>query len=90
MDTPQLPEQLAEQLAALQSALLSAHPQIPSLLRTIHTALKNDPTNVTLLSEEQIATVVQGLQRQTATQLAVAATKPAAKKALKNVSLADL
>ena len=41
-------------LAELQEALLNAHPNMPSLLATIHSQLKKDPEQVTLLSEEEI------------------------------------
>lgn len=56
-------------IAELQEALLSAHPTMPILLREIHTKLKADPAQVTLLSEEDIAIIVSGLKKQTNVEL---------------------
>lgn len=79
-------------IATLQEQLLSAHPQMPTLLREIHRQLKEDPATVTLLEEHEIATIVRGLETQTNTHIAASMTKakPAAKEKLKNVKLADL
>lgn len=84
-------EQMTEKLLSLQNALLQAHPQIPSLLREIHTTLRKDPDIVTALSDEQIAVVVAALKRQTATEIITSATKKTGTtKALKNIGLIDL
>ena len=61
----------------LENALLTAHPEMPILLRKIHTKLREDPELVTLLSEEEIAQVINGLKAQTNVQL----TAPKATKA---------
>lgn len=82
-------EQLKEQVAQLESQLLSAHPMIPALLRTIHTQIKSDPELVTVLSEEDISIIVKGLSRQTNTEIASTALKTKSK-SLKNVGVADL
>ena len=79
---------LQMKISSLQNAILSAHPTMPILLREIHTILKNDPSNVTLLSEEDIAILVSGLKQQTKTEITQAAMKK--KTSLKNVGLADL
>lgn len=79
---------LQMKISSLQNAILSAHPTLPILLREIHTILKNDPSNVTLLSEEDIAILVSGLKQQTKTEITQAAMKK--KTSLKNVGLADL
>ena len=79
---------LQMKISSLQNAILSAHPTMPILLREIHTILKNDPSNVTLLSEEDIAILVSGLKQQTKTEITQAAMKK--KTSLKNVSLGDL
>ncbi len=63
----------------LEAALLSAHPEMPVLLRKIHSKLKEDPELVTLLSEEEIAQVINGLKVQTNVQL-TAPKKPASEK----------
>lgn len=79
-------------IAKLQEALLAKHPQMPTLLREIHRQLKDDPATVTLLSEDEIKTVVQGLEAQTGTFIAQSMTgaKGAATKKLKNVKSSDL
>lgn len=59
----------------LQEALLSAHPEMPSLLRKIHTKLKADPELVTLLSEEEIAQVINGLKVHTNVSLVSSSAK---------------
>ena len=77
-----------ESVAALQEAILSSHPSLPVLLRTIHTQLRKDPEIVTLLSEDEIGSIVNGLKRQTQVELVTTAVKPtsanaAIKKAVK-------
>ena len=81
-----LPDQsfeLKEKVAALQAALLSAHPTMPVLLRTIHTQLRNDPELVTALSEEEIGQLVNCLKVQTRTEIVTTASKPASASSLK-------
>jgi len=80
-------DDIREKIASLQSHLLSAHPLIPSLLRTIHTQLKADPEIVTLLDESEIKVIVNGLQHTTKIHLAEV-SKPK-KKALKNLEPDD-
>ena len=67
--------QIKEKLAALQDAILAAHPTMPTLLREIHTQLRADKSIVTLMSPEEISIVVNGLKRQTNTELIVATMK---------------
>lgn len=85
-------EQIQEKILSLQNALLEKHPQMPVLLREIHTTLKNDPAIVTLMSEDEIAIIVSGLKAQTSTQILVGATKTSAAKtkALSKVATSDL
>ena len=86
-----LADQLREQIATLQEALISSNPGMPTMLRTIHTALRADPAIVTLLTPEEIGTVVSGLMKQTNTIIAAAAvSKNSSTKALKNISVDDL
>lgn len=82
-------EQIKEKIASLNSALLSQHPTMPSLLREIHSTLKANPDCVTLLEEEEIGVIVNGLKRQTATEISTAALK-SPKKSIKSIGLADL
>jgi hypothetical protein len=57
--------ELKSKIADLSSAILERHPRMPTLLREIHQTLKQYPENVTLLSEEDIGVIVQGLEKQT-------------------------
>lgn len=83
-----LPDEVKMKFAALDECIKAAHPTLPILLKEIHTLLKNDPAIVTLLSEEEIAIVVEGLKKQTKVEISSAALKK--KTSLKSVSLADL
>jgi hypothetical protein len=83
-------EILKESILSLQTALLEAHPTIPTLLQEIHSFIKANPEQVTLLSEEDIEVIVRGLSRQTAIEISVKA-KPASKAArLKAITVDDL
>ena len=81
MSTP-VPEGFAlkEKIASLQEALTARHPTMATLLREIHTALKKQPENVTLLSPEDIRVVVNGLEAQTGIALAQSITKTSTSK----------
>ncbi len=79
-------DQLREQIATLKEALISANPGMPTMLRTIHTALQKDKDIVTLLSEEEIGVVVAGLLKQTNTVITAAKVKKPSSK----LSLDDL
>jgi len=82
------PQEIQMKIAELQDCILKAHPRMPMLLREIHTVLKNDPDNVALLSEEDIGILVQGLMKQTDTEIATNTLKKKVK--LKDVGLMDL
>jgi hypothetical protein len=84
-----LQEQVTEKILSLQSALLSQHPQLPILLREIHTTLKENPDCVTLLTDEEVGVIVNGLKKQTATEIATVALKSKTK-SLKTIGLEDL
>lgn len=73
---------LAEKVAELSAALLARHPKMPTLLREIHQTLNKYPEQVTLMSEEDIHQVVEGLKVQTGVEFALTATKPTATKSL--------
>lgn len=70
-----LPIELQQKLISLEAALTQRSPQIKVLCQEIHRTLKQQPENVTLLSEEEIAIVVGGLKVQTLTEFAVSTTK---------------
>jgi hypothetical protein len=73
---------LQEKVAELSAALLARHPTMPQLLREIHTTLSKYPEQVTLMSEEDIHVVVEGLKVQTGVEFAATVTKPSAAKSL--------
>ena len=75
MSAPDQAFQIKEKLARLEAALLEKTPNMPTLLREIHTALKKDADVVTLLTEEECNILVQGLKKQTATEIAMSAIK---------------
>lgn len=79
----------------MESALLAAHPEMPTLLRKIHSKLKADPELVTLLSEEEIAQVINGLKVHTNVQLtapkkSASEKKPSATSRLKALGLGSV
>lgn len=89
---PNLNLEIQTKLQELQQALLSNHPTMPTLLRDIHKTLKSFPEQVTLLTEDEIHIIVQGLEKQTTSHL-VASTMKASKtkkESLKNVTSDDL
>lgn len=83
-------EQVKSKLAELETALLTAHPTMPVLLRDIRNQLKADSSVVTLLSEEDIGVIVRGLKLQTNTEIATAASKGKGGKSVKNIGIDDL
>jgi len=70
-----LPFSLEEKLTSLDSLLKERSPLIKVALQEIHTLLKKQPENVTILSEEQIASIVQSLEQVTGEHFAISATK---------------
>lgn len=86
--TTTTPEAIAMKIAELAELIHNAHPRMPMLLREIHTILKQDPDNVTLLSEEDIGVIVNGLKKQTATVITAGILSKKTK--LKDTQLADL
>lgn len=82
--------EVREKLAQLEEALLANTPNMPVLLRDIHKTLKNDQDIVTLLTEEECSILVRGLKKQTSTAIATSAVKKSPKKAMKNMTVADL
>lgn len=82
-------EQIKEKIISLESALLAQHPSMPTLLRDIWQQLKSNPDCVTLLDETEIGVIVNGLQKQTATQIATVALKSKGK-SLRSITASDL
>ncbi len=85
MSAPQDPIffELSSKVQQLSDLILSKHPMMPTLLREIHTTLRAYPEQVTLLSEEQISQIVQGLKVQTGVEFASSITKTSGAKNLK-------
>lgn len=73
-------------IAELQAALLAKHPQLPNMLRKIHAQVRQDPELATLLDEEEIGVIVNGLKVQTQTEIVTSKEKAAtsANKQVKN------
>lgn len=88
----QLNLDIKTKLDELEQLLLTNHPNMATALRDIHKTLKAQPDIVTLMSEEEIAIVVQGLAKQTNSQLVASTLKPSAskKKALTKVTSDEL
>lgn len=82
--------QVKEAILDLQSKLLSAHPEMPVLLRKIHQTLRSDPEVVTLLDEADIEVIVNGLSKQTQTVIATSLATKRTGKTLKSIGVADL
>lgn len=82
--------EVKEKLAQLEAALLAGTPNMPTLLREIHRNLKADSALVSILSEEDCSILVNGLKKQTATEIAATVVKKKPKKALKNITVNDL
>ena len=66
---------LHEAVANLQTLILTAHPTLPVLLRTIHKQLREDAELVTILSEEEVGIIINGLKKVTNTEIAATAVK---------------
>jgi hypothetical protein len=69
----------------LSEMLEASAPGLPTKLKEIHKKLKADPDVVTILSNEEVSIIVQGLKKQTKTEIATTALKKrGTKKAMKN------
>lgn len=84
--TEQTAYQLREKVSELHQSILERHPRMPTLLQEIHKTLRTYPEQVTLMNEEEINVIVEGLKVQTGVVFATSAVKPstAASKNLKN------
>lgn len=70
--------------------LLTNHPQLPVLLRTIHSELKDDPELVTIYTDEDIGILVQGLMKHTGIEIATSKPKASDRQKLKNITVDEL
>lgn len=73
----------------LEVRLKEVQPNMSSLLRDIHKQLGADPELVTQLSEEECNILVNGLVKQTGTEIAATALKKSTK-TVKSIGLMDL
>ena len=89
-DEPTQIELIQSKLVALEDSLLAGTPGMPTLLRDIHSTLAKDPAIVTLLSEEECATLVSGLKKQTGVEIATKLVKAKGKSKVSKASLAKL
>ena len=81
-----LTDQLKEKCLDLKERLLANNPTMPGLLREIHSTLKQYPEQVTLLAEEDIQLIVQGLMKQTGVEFATQAAKQSSKSIAKKIA----
>lgn len=81
--------QVTEKILSLKNQLEIQHPQMQFLLREIWKTLKDNPDQVTLLEEEEIQTIVAGLEKQTQITLLTKAITTKTK-SLKSITLDDL
>lgn len=77
-------------LDELQQAIHHTHPHMPVLLMKIHKQLTADPELVTVLSEDQIGIIVNGLKIQTKTELVGTIAKQAKSRDKKTKLTADM
>lgn len=83
-------EILSLKISDLHEAILTVHPRMPTLLREIHGNLKLDPELTTLLSAEEVATIVRGLSFQTQTTITTSILSGSKGKSLKKISVDDI
>lgn len=82
--------QLREHVATLQTLLLQAHPQMPTLLQQIHHNLKKDEDLVQFLNEEEIGVIVAGLKQHANIVIATNIINKNTNKSMRNITLDDL
>lgn len=81
--------ELSSKIQTLDEALRFNHPTMAILLREIHTTLLKQPDNITLLKDEEINIIVNGLMKKTMTQISTKVMK-STKKSIKGISVDDL
>ena len=78
---------LHESIAKLAELILTAHPTLPVLLKTIHKQIAADPELAIILSEEEIGIIVNGCKLQTKTEITTSVIKSASKASTKKKPL---
>jgi len=72
--------QLQQNMRQLETALLTADPQMPSYLKESHKVLISHPETVHLLDDEEISRLIDAAQKFTNTQILTALAKSGAKR----------
>lgn len=83
-------EAISIKIAELYNSVQSSLPNMPTLLRDIHSNLKQDPELVTLLTPEQVSIIVSGLSKQTQTTITTSILSGSKGKSLKKISVDDI
>ena len=83
-------EAISIKIQELYDAVQKTLPNMPTLLRDIHSNLKQDPELVTLLSPEEVSIIVSGLSKQTQTTITTSILSGSKGKALKKISVDDI
>lgn len=83
-------EAISIKIGELYDAVQKTLPNMPTLLRDIHSNLKQDPELVTLLSPEEVSIIVSGLSKQTQTTITTSILSGSKGKALKKISVDDI
>ena len=83
-------EIISLKISELDQALKESSPTMPTLLRDIHKSLSLDPENVTLLSPQEVAIIVNGLSKQTQTIITTSILSGSKGKSLKKISVDDI
>lgn len=83
-------EAISIKIQELYNSVQQTLPNMPTLLRDIHSNLKQDPEIVTLLSPEQVAIIVSGLSKQTQTTITTSILSGSKGKSLKKISVDDI
>jgi hypothetical protein len=83
-------EAISIKIQELYNAVQSTLPNMPTLLRDIHSNLKQDPELVTLLTPEQVSIIVSGLSKQTQTTITTSILSGNKGKSLKKISVDDI
>ena len=83
-------EIISLKISELYESIQKTLPSMPTLLRDIHSNLKQDPEIVTLLSPEQVSIIVSGLSKQTQTTITTSILSGSKGKSLKKISVDDI
>jgi len=83
-------ESMSLKIAELAASVQATLPNMPTLLRDIHSILKNDSDLVSILTPEEIGVIVSGLSKQTQTTITTSVLSGGKGKSLKKVSIDDI